>query len=301
MKCKYCNYENKPGDKYCENCGASLETSSGAMDDISMASMPAASSVTMSNAYEQTGTSSAQSNPYGQTSSYGQSNSFGQPTGYGQQNGYERPNNYGQQQYGYGQPNMYNGPKYGCQGLFNESDNSPKYVSFGEAIKLYFKNFFNFKGRSTRSEFWFSFLFSIILGIVLDRVLVGLFSALISNRIETSSPESAFKAYNDFARGVYTFTLVSALIGIVLSIPSWACGVRRLHDAGKSGLWILLLCPVFIPAYLKRIPGIDSSMISEVGYVFAIVSLVGLILNIVFWCLSSDGVNQWGLPAKPKY
>ncbi|HOA00184.1 zinc-ribbon domain-containing protein [Ruminococcus sp.] len=29
MKCKYCNYENKVGDRYCENCGAMLENASG--------------------------------------------------------------------------------------------------------------------------------------------------------------------------------------------------------------------------------------------------------------------------------
>jgi methionyl-tRNA synthetase len=34
MKCKYCNYENKLGDRYCENCGAMLEDASGAMDDL---------------------------------------------------------------------------------------------------------------------------------------------------------------------------------------------------------------------------------------------------------------------------
>ena len=38
MKCKYCNYENKIGDRYCENCGAMLEDASGAMDDLFAAS-----------------------------------------------------------------------------------------------------------------------------------------------------------------------------------------------------------------------------------------------------------------------
>lgn len=31
---------------------------------------------------------------------------------------------------------------------------NPK-VGFGEAFKLFWKNYFNFKGRSRRSEFWF--------------------------------------------------------------------------------------------------------------------------------------------------
>ena len=31
---------------------------------------------------------------------------------------------------------------------------SPKYVGFGEAVKLFFTNYVNFGGRSTRSEYW---------------------------------------------------------------------------------------------------------------------------------------------------
>ena len=292
MKCKYCNFENNIGDRYCENCGASLEGSSGAMDDVS-----AIAPVTSGDLSSST-----------QTPEGGQSNNYGQPTGYGQQGGgYGQPNNYGQptgygqQQYGYGQPNMYNGPIFGYQGPFNESDDSPKYVGFGEAIKLYFKNFFNFKGRSTRSEFWFGFLFNFIIGIVLGCVLVGVISASVSNVIKTSSQNTAFSSYNDLIGSTYTYTLIASLIGIVLAIPYWACGVRRLHDAGKSGLWMLLLIAGSIPTYLRLIPGIDASMINGLSCLFMPIALGGLIVNIIFWCQPSVGENQWGLPAKPKY
>ena len=38
---------------------------------------------------------------------------------------------------------------------------NPK-VGFGEAFKLFWKNYFNFKGRSRRSEFWFMQLWHLI-------------------------------------------------------------------------------------------------------------------------------------------
>ena len=38
---------------------------------------------------------------------------------------------------------------------------NPK-VSFGEAFKLFWKNYFNFKGRSRRSEYWFMQLWHLI-------------------------------------------------------------------------------------------------------------------------------------------
>ena len=354
MKCKYCNYENKDGDRYCENCGASLEESSGAMDDIS--AMPTVTSVASSNGsssvdngqavnygqsnnygqptgYGQQGSGYGQSNNYGQPtgygqqgSGYGQSNNYGQPTGYGQQGGgygqsnnygqptgygqqgggYGQPNNYGQQQYGYGQQNMYNGPIYGFQGPFNESDESPKYVGFGEAIKLYFKNYFNFKGRSTRSEFWFGFLFSFIVSIVLGCIVGAVvYSSLMSNF--TKHPASYYSSYSsysalqDLSGGALVITIVFYIIGLALSIPAWSSSVRRLHDAGKSGLWVLFLLVGYIPTIFNFIPGAPVELIGGLSCLVLPLALVGLILNIIFWCRPSVGENQWGLPAKPKY
>ena len=50
-------------------------------------------------------------------------------------------------------------PAYGYAQPQESVKDSPKYVGFGEAIKLYFVNYVNFKTRSTRSEYWYAFLF----------------------------------------------------------------------------------------------------------------------------------------------
>ena len=105
MKCKYCNFENADGTRYCENCGASLETSSGVMDD-----MPDISAAPVQSSAPQQSNDQSNSYGYGQTNNgYGQpNNGYGQPNnGYGQpNNGYGQPNNgYGQPNNGYGQPN----------------------------------------------------------------------------------------------------------------------------------------------------------------------------------------------------
>ena len=39
---------------------------------------------------------------------------------------------------------------------------SPVYTNFGGAIRLFFKNYFNFSGRSTRSEYWYAYLFILL-------------------------------------------------------------------------------------------------------------------------------------------
>lgn len=115
---------------------------------------------------------------------------------YGQQNGY---NQYG----GYGNVNA----------MYNTGDGSPKYVGFGEAISLYFRNFINFNGRSTRSEYWFAMLFLFVVSLcanVIDSLLLG------------------------------DAGILPALINIAFFLPSLGLNIRRLHDSGKSA-WYLLL------------------------------------------------------------
>ena len=80
------------------------------------------------------------------------------------------------------------------------------------------KNFANFSGRARRKEYWFFVLFNVIFAIaamILDNVL-GL-------------------AIKDVGYG--PFYIVYALATL---IPGLAVLVRRLHDTGKSGWYILM-------------------------------------------------------------
>ena len=314
MKCRYCNYENKEGDRYCENCGASLEIASGSMDDISAIPVPTSAPETDSSlTVDSQSNDYSQSNNYGQSSGYGQSNSYGQPSGYGQSNSYGQSNNYGQpnsygqsNSYGqpggygqpnnYGQPNMYQGPIYGFDhyGEFNEGDGSPKYVGFGEAIKLYFQNYFNFKGRSTRSEFWWGFLFNFIVGIILGVIMIVLMSATLFPELKSGKYHSP----DDLMNSLYVPMIIGTIVGIAIGIPYWSSAVRRLHDAGHSGWWFALLLAGNIPTYLRLIPG-TWEIASGLSCLFSPISLIGLVVNIIFWCQPSVIYNKWGAPAKP--
>ncbi len=85
------------------------------------------------------------------------------------------------------------------------------------------KKYAEFTGRSTRSEYWFFVLFNLIIAIVLS-VLGALVHPLMA-------------LYYLYSLGVL--------------IPSIAVGVRRLHDIGKSGWWLLIaLVPLLGALYL---------------------------------------------------
>jgi uncharacterized membrane protein YhaH (DUF805 family) len=94
-----------------------------------------------------------------------------------------------------------------------------RHVSFSEAITLGFSNYFNFRGRAQRSEYWWFILFT-LLGSVLLSVLEGL--------VFGYSPDSA-------EGGAF-----SAVFSLLVFIPSLSLGWRRLHDTNRSGLWLLL-------------------------------------------------------------
>jgi uncharacterized membrane protein YhaH (DUF805 family) len=84
-------------------------------------------------------------------------------------------------------------------------------MTFTDAIGICFRKYVNFDGCASRPEFWWWFLFTVIVSLVCRRV-----SFVLS----------------------WVFSLVTLL-------PSIAVGVRRLHDANRSGWWILLyLLPV---------------------------------------------------------
>ena len=90
-------------------------------------------------------------------------------------------------------------------------------MGFGQAISACFSNYANFNGRARRSEFWWFWLFVVIVQVVVQTlfaVIVGTDSAL--------------------------YSLLAFVLAIVLAIPLYAAGARRLHDTGKSG-WLQLL------------------------------------------------------------
>ena len=102
--------------------------------------------------------------------------------------------------------------QYQQQAYAYEADHtgSPQKVSFGGAIKLFFKNYVKFTGRSTRSEFWWAYLFN---GLV---SLVG-----------------------------YFIPVLGLLVGLGFMLPGLSLSVRRLHDAGKSWTYLFMgLIPI---------------------------------------------------------
>ncbi len=110
-------------------------------------------------------------------------------------------------------------------------------MSFGQAVRACIDKFATFDGRATRSEFWWWYLFSVLVSLVgyIPLMIFGLIAA-------TSDSGSAIAGI----LGIITVILwiVWIIVVFALLIPSLAVGCRRLHDRGQSGwLQLLLLVP----------------------------------------------------------
>ena len=84
-----------------------------------------------------------------------------------------------------------------------------------ESVKHCYKNYSNFKGRATRSEFWYFYLF-----FYLTIFLLALISGIIKE-------------------GEVMF-VIGVIFVLGSLIPFAAVTARRLHDVGKSGWWQVL-------------------------------------------------------------
>ena len=91
-------------------------------------------------------------------------------------------------------------------------------MTFTESIKSCVRT--NFRGRASRSEYWHWSLFCLIGNVVtafLDVIFGGTYSA--------TGP-------------------VSMIFSLLILGPSIAVSVRRLHDIGRSGWWVMLAVTV---------------------------------------------------------
>lgn len=85
-------------------------------------------------------------------------------------------------------------------------------MDFVPAVKAALNKFATFSGRASRSEYWWFYLFTYLISVT-GSVLTGLLPL---------------------------FGLFFGLIILALVVPTLSVTVRRLHDTGKSGWWILL-------------------------------------------------------------
>lgn len=96
----------------------------------------------------------------------------------------------------------------------------------------------DFSGRARRSEYWYFVLFNFLVEVVIGAI--------------------------EYMLGI---SFLTPLYGLAVFVPSLAVCVRRMHDVGKSG-WYVLIC---------------------------LIPIIGWIWSLILYCRDSQsGMNEWG-------
>ena len=92
-------------------------------------------------------------------------------------------------------------------------------MNMKESVVSVLKNWKNFSGRASRSEFWYFMLASAILGAIVGGI------ELATGLISIENPNATGP--------------LSSILNLLLAIPSISVTSRRLQDYGYSGWWQL--------------------------------------------------------------
>ena len=108
-------------------------------------------------------------------------------------------------------------------------------MSFFDSVISGYLRCLDFKGRSSRSEFWWFFLFSIMLCLLVLNFTAG----DLENKLSSLNEENFFQVFFNSSIG-YAI--------LVTAIPQISLSIRRFHDIGKSGWWYfaLQIIPIFL-------------------------------------------------------
>ena len=79
-------------------------------------------------------------------------------------------------------------------------------MNFQDAIRTCFSKYADFSGRAMRSEYWWFFLFIVVVSVILSMIS----------------------------------SVLSGLFSLGVLVPSISAATRRLHDTNRSGWWQLI-------------------------------------------------------------
>jgi uncharacterized membrane protein YhaH (DUF805 family) len=111
-------------------------------------------------------------------------------------------------------------------------------MTFQESIKTCLSKYVTWKGRASRSEFWFFMLFAVLCAIV-----ASLVDSILGTSIKTVNPLTGLEQSAGYG---YVYMLVA----LGLFLPNLSVMVRRLHDTGRSGWWYWIVLIPLVGAIL---------------------------------------------------
>lgn len=180
-----------------------------------------------------------------------------------------------------------------------------------KAVGSVYANMFNFSGRARRAEYWWYYLF-VLLVTVIAQVGLGFWAFgqpdLLAAFTDETQIQLWMKEYQDSIIRWGGYSFVASLF--LYWIPYLAVTVRRLHDTGRSGWWmfkpfLVAFVGAFALSMVAGFTGAASGTPSPALILLAVtLPLLASIWYIVVLCLPGDhGDNRFGpdpVPGRPR-
>ncbi len=169
-------------------------------------------------------------------------------------------------------------------------------MGFVEATRVCFTKYFVFSGRASRPEYWWFFLFVIIVSVVLSVIDTTVFGT----DLETSDSSGP----------------LSSIFQLMVLVPLLAAGWRRLHDSGRPGWYLLLPAALSLATTFMLLGGVavfsvletgvedpdtlrrPAEFLGGIGLMVVVVLQVVLAIMMIWWLTrpSEQGTNAYGPP-----
>ncbi|MEL6600387.1 MAG: DUF805 domain-containing protein [Pseudomonadota bacterium] len=182
------------------------------------------------------------------------------------------------------------------------------------AVKACFAKYATFSSRSMRAEFWYFFLFLILVEIVLTVLNSALLGPSIYETTRTVQEADGSLRTETFTQVDYTSGWLGFAFSLATFVPALAMSWRRLHDVNRPGWWNLapfvflliasaLVFQSMLPFFTAASDGASADRLttlaeggfnafSLIPFALALISIV--VLLVWFASPGTDGPNRFG-------
>ena len=177
------------------------------------------------------------------------------------------------------------------------------------AVGSVYANMFNFSGRARRAEYWWFFVFVIIMSFVMQGALVFWLMSnpefAVAFRSEAAM-QTVIKQYQSDILRYSGYYFVGTIF--LYWLPQLAVTVRRLHDTGRSGWWmfkpfIIGFLGAFGLGFMSGLIGSNGAPSPALFLMAMTVPFAASIWYLVVLCLpGTHGNNRFGpdpIPDRP--
>lgn len=155
-------------------------------------------------------------------------------------------------------------------------------MTFQNAVRTCLRKYVTFSGRASRSEYWW-FVLAVFLGSLVASVLDGVIFGAVD--VETGPGSVSVESNGP----------LGALFSLATFLPMLAAGWRRMHDSGRSGLYLLypLIAMLGVSSFAAFMTGFVPGATDNIDALFSGITGVILVIAIIVVAISPLLVIWW--------